>query len=308
MNLIIVGGATATGKTELSIGLAQQFKCPILNFDSVQIFREFNIGTSKPSLEERKGVEHHLIDEIDPLENYSAGEYQRAATKRLAELAARGVEHVILVGGTGFYLRALLYGMYAAPTIEEPIRQYARQLVETLGSKEAHRKLSQLDEDSAKKVHENDSYRITRALELALSGFSMQALRADFESKEPLYRSLFLGVQLPREDLKKRVTKRTQRFLNQGLIEEAQHLSHKYPQSRALGSVGYKEVLECLKTPHWQMDALEEQIVRSTMLLAKRQTTWFKAIEPMNWLNPESPLEEAKKLGLHFLDKGCQAS
>ena len=282
--LVVILGPTASGKTALSLALAKAFEGEIVNCDSVAMYREFDIGTAKPSLAERAQAPHHLFDYVDPAREVTAGEYAREAREVLAQIKARG--HLpIVVGGTGLYLRALLEGLFAGPQRSEELRERLREKTSERGSEHLHRILVRLDRATAEKVHPNDTPKLIRAIEVCLA--SRQKMSELWgQGREPLtgFRVLRMGLDPQREKLYERINARAARMFENGLVEETRALAERYgPKGRALGSLGYKQALQLIQGELGPRDALF-YAQRNTRNYAKRQITWFRREEGLIWL------------------------
>lgn len=281
--LAVILGPTASGKTALSIRLATEFDGEIVSCDSVAVYREFEIGTAKPSPEERAQAPHHMLDVASPQQHYSAGEYARAARGILAEIAQRG-RMPIVVGGTGLYLRALLDGLFAGPERSEKLRQRLRQRAARHGARYLHKMLARLDAAAAARVHTNDEPKLIRALEVCLlSGNAMTKLWSD--GREPLrgFRILRLGLNPDRERLYERINHRASEMFARGLLEETRTLREKYSGAWALGSLGYRQALACLRGES-TLEAAIAAAQQGHRNYAKRQLTWFRREPAVHWL------------------------
>jgi tRNA dimethylallyltransferase len=282
--LVVILGPTASGKTALSLALAEKLNGEIVNCDSVAMYREFDIGTAKPTPAERGSVPHHLFDCVDPTQDVTAGEYARQARQILQEIKSRGRVPVV-VGGTGLYLRALLEGLFAGPERSEEMRERLRRQAAERGSNYLHRVLSRLDPTTAAKIHPNDAPKLIRAIEVCLS--SRQKMSELWQQgKDPLvgFRILRLGLDPDRAVLYERINHRAEQMLQEGLIEETKGLIGKYGKSaRPLGSLGYKQADEFLRgdIPRDQILSVIQQGHRN---YAKRQVTWFRREPEVIWL------------------------
>jgi len=281
--LVVILGPTASGKTTLSLALAEKFNGEIVNCDSVAMYREFEIGTAKPSRAERERAPHHLFDCVDPTEDVTAGEYARQARQILQEIKSRG--HLpIVVGGTGLYLRALLEGLFAGPERSEELRERLRQRAAQSGSQYLHKIVSRLDRTTAEKIHPNDTPKLIRAIEVCLA--ARQKMSALWQQgRDPLvgFRILRIGLDPDRAALYARINQRAQQMLNHGLIEETEKLLDKYgSRGRPLNSLGYKEAAEFLRGELSRVLALQaiQQVHRN---YAKRQMTWFRRELEVTW-------------------------
>lgn len=288
--LVVVLGPTASGKTALALAIARRFGGEIVNCDSVAMYREFEIGTAKPSAAERAEVPHHLVDCVDPLADVTAGEYARQARQVLREIVLRESElrrHLPIVsGGTGLYLRALLEGLSPGPQRSEDLRNKLRGRAKKHGTEHLHRILRRLDPSSASRIHANDVPKVIRAIEVCLA--SRQPMTELWQQgREPLqgFRILRLGLSPEREVLYARINQRAAKMFEQGLIAETQRLLDEYgDQARPLASLGYTEALQFLLGEVDRETALAaaQQAHRN---YAKRQITWFRREPDVHWLS-----------------------
>jgi tRNA dimethylallyltransferase len=282
--LVVILGPTASGKTALSLALAEKFHGEIVNCDSLAMYREFDIGTAKPSAEERSRAPHHLFDFVDPAQYMTAGEYARQARQVLAEIDSR--HHLpIVVGGTGLYLRALLEGLFPGPQRSEELRERLRESAARHGPNHLHRILRRLDRDASEKVHANDIPKLIRAIEVCLA--SRQKMSALWQQgRDPLrgFRILRLGLDPDRAALYERINQRARQMFETGLIEETENLLKKYGAAvRPLASLGYKQAVQILRGELTRDQALlaAQQAHRN---YAKRQMTWFRREPEVQWL------------------------
>jgi tRNA dimethylallyltransferase len=282
--LVVILGPTASGKTALSLALAQKFDGEIVNCDSVAMFREFDVGTAKPSAEERDRAPHHLLDCVDPAEYMTAGEYARQARQVLREISERG--HLpIVVGGTGLYLRALLEGLFLGPQRSEELRERLRESAARRGPDHLHRVLRRLDRVAAEKVHANDIPKLIRAIEVCLA--SRQKISELWQQgRDPLqgFHILRVGLDPDRVALYERINERARQMFEAGLVEETKTLLQKYGSTtRSLESLGYKQAVQFL-----QGELNREQAIQSARQAhrnyAKRQMTWFRREADVTWL------------------------
>jgi tRNA dimethylallyltransferase len=281
--LVVILGPTASGKTALSLTLAEKFEGEIVNCDSVAMYREFDIGTAKPSAAERERVRHHLVDYVDPTLDVTAGEYARQARQVLSEIKSRN--HLpIVAGGTGLYLRALLDGLFAGPARSEELRERLRERATSRGSEYLHKILKRLDRESATKIHANDMSKLIRAIEVCLASRQKMSdlLR---HGRDPLrgFRILRLGLDPDRASLYGRINARAQQMFDSGLIEETKALMAKYGETAGpLGSLGYKQAAQLLRGELSREQALHaaQQAHRN---YAKRQMTWFRREPDVQW-------------------------
>jgi tRNA dimethylallyltransferase len=285
--LLVILGPTGSGKTALSLALAERSVVPgeIVNCDSVALYRELNIGAAKPTVEERARVPHHLFDVASLDEAVTAGDYARRARPVLREIAARG-KLPIVVGGTGLYLRALLEGLFPGPPRSEELRRELREvaLTEAEGSASLHQMLQRLDPAAAARIHAHDAPKLIRALEVSMkSGAPMSELWQ--RGRDPLtgFRILRLGLDPERNALYARINQRARAMFDAGLVEETRALLAKYPGARPLQSLGYKQAGQLLRGESDRKLAIwaTQQAHRN---YAKRQMTWFRREPEVRWL------------------------
>jgi tRNA dimethylallyltransferase len=282
--LVVVLGPTASGKTALSLSLAEQLRGEIVNCDSVAMYREFEIGTAKPNAGERARAPHHLLDIVDPTGYVTAGEYARLARQTLGEIKSRA-NLPIVVGGTGLYLRALLDGLFPGPPRSEGLRQRLRERAEEKGPNHLHRVLSRLDPDAAKQIHVNDVPKLIRAIEVCLA--TRQKMTEMWkQGRDPLtgFRILRLGLNPNREALYAHINQRAEHMFESGLVEETRRLLESHgPAARPLASLGYRQAVQVLRGEVDLSIALQaaKQAHRN---YAKRQLTWFRREPDVKWL------------------------
>jgi tRNA dimethylallyltransferase len=283
--IIAVAGPTASGKSALGIELALRTGGEIINCDSVQVYQGIEIATAKVSLEERRGVPHHLIDFVSPEINYTAGDWARDAARKIEEIEARGAA-ALLVGGTGFYLRALRQPFFPGPPTDETLRKRLTRIRERRGLEHLHRMLTRVDQLSAAKLHVRDWPRVQRALEVRFqTGRPISAqLRERIEPPPCAARIQVVALAPPRAELYERINRRAEGHFAAGLVEEVrQLLDQGVPaESNALGSHGYRRVVEYLRGQRDLAEAIE-QTKMDVRHYAKRQLTWFRGEPGVRW-------------------------
>jgi tRNA dimethylallyltransferase len=301
-------GPTASGKTDLAIHLVEQLPADIISVDSAQVYRHMDIGTAKPSAEELRRAPHRLIDIIEPDQTYSAAEFRRDALAAMAEIHAAG-RIPLLVGGTGLYFRALLYGLSELPAADPALRARLEQEAALYGWAHMHRRLAVADPVAAERIHPNDPQRIQRALEVSeLTGRPLTELQRG--NREPILPCRVLKLaRAPRdrELLRQRIAQRFDRMLEQGLELEVRGLLERglTPASTAMRSVGYRQMLNYL-LGEWDYAGMRERGIIATRQLAKRQLTWLRSEPDVHWLYDEDGAinQRALELVSRWLDTG----
>lgn len=283
--IIAIVGPTASGKSELGIEMALRFGGEIINCDSVQVYREIEIATAKVPFGERRGVPHHLIDFVAPEVNYTAGDWARAAAEKIAEIEARG-RMALLVGGTGFYLRALRQPFFASPPTDEHLRRRLSEIRQQRGPLYLHRMLMRLDAQSAARLFPNDWPRVQRALEVRLQTGAKMSAQAPARAEPPALaaRLCVLALLPPRAELYRRINERAEKHFAAGLVDEVRALIEKGvpAQSNAMGAHGYRRVVEYL-TGLRDYESAVEQTQQDVRHYAKRQLTWFRREQGVEW-------------------------
>ena len=281
--VLVLAGPTATGKTAAALTLAKELDAELVGADSVQVYRGFDIGSAKPTSTELGGITHHLIDVVDPDESIDAMAYAARAQSAIEEIHGRG-RLPIVVGGTGLWIRALLRGLVEVPPVDLRLRETLEAEAETSGTAALHRRLARVDPETAAAVHPNDRIRIVRGLEVfEQTGIPLGALRRAHALGEPRYRSVFVVLDLDRQRHKARVEERVERMLEGGWVEEVVGLRARWgDQVRALGSVGYREILHYLRDgASWT--ETRRLIEKATRTYARRQRTWFRGEPGVSW-------------------------
>ncbi|MDQ2646221.1 MAG: tRNA (adenosine(37)-N6)-dimethylallyltransferase MiaA [Myxococcota bacterium] len=276
--ILIVVGPTASGKTDLSLELARRLDGEIVSADSVQIYRYFDIGSGKPTAEERGGVPYHLIDCVEPGEPMDAARFAELATQRLNEILARG-RRPIVAGGTFLWVRALIYGLSPGPPGDPELRAEHKARAEREGRAALHRELSRIDPVSAARLQENDLLRVSRALEVfELTGVPLSEWHAGHGFRTPRFQARLIGVRRERDELDGRIRTRIEAMLDQGWLDEVRDLlARGFGESRAMASVGYSQVAAALQSGEpIDRAALVESVFRATRVFARRQRTWLR--------------------------------
>ena len=285
--IIVVCGPTAIGKTTVGIHLADKFSGEIIGADSMQIYRHMDIGTAKPTPEERRRVPHHMVDIADPDEDFDAVQYSERARMTIADLYRQG-RMPFAVGGTGLYIKAMLHGLFRSEPVDPKIRSRLRQELEQGGSSRLYRRLQQIDPDAAGHVHPNDSYRILRALEtIESSDKSISKHHQDHGFEDEPFNTLKIGLRKDRKKLYDRIDQRVDSMIQTGLVEEVKKLlAMGYAaELKSMQSIGYRHVVGYLEgSLPW--DECLRMLKRDTRRFAKRQFTWFGADPQIKWYEP----------------------
>jgi tRNA dimethylallyltransferase len=282
--LVVLLGPTASGKTALSLALAERFNGEIVNCDSVAVYRDFEIGTAKPTAAERARVPHHCIDIVSPEREYSAGDYQRDGRAAIADITARG-KLPIVTGGTGLYLRALLEGLFDGPQRSEELRNRLRRSAVRHGAGWLARLLERLDSAAAERIHANDTPKLIRAIEVTIEA-RRPMTEAWAAGAEPLtgYRILRLGLAPERAALYRRIDARAAAMFERGLAAETERLLAKYGADRRIfDALGYRQARQLLAGELSEAQAVEAA-QRGHRNYAKRQFTWFRREPEVRWL------------------------
>lgn len=286
--VIVLVGPTAVGKTALSFALAEHFPCEIISMDSMQVYRGMDIGTAKPSRQERASIPHHLIDIVDPDAQYDAARFVEDALGAMEEIAARGTT-VLLTGGTGLYLKALLEGLFESLPTDKTIREQLGQRLEQEGRAVLHAELTRIDPLAGARIHPNDTQRLVRGLEIFYScGRTWTELIAEQQQKGQgrvqFQRLYAAGLYCDKDELHQRITQRSQAMLDAGLVAEVEGLRRMGygPELSSMQAIGYRHVNTFLDGV-WNKAEMTEQLILDTRKYAKRQMTWFRAIKNLTW-------------------------
>ena len=289
--LLVIGGPTAAGKSVLAMHIARELSCEIVNADSRQIYRHLAIGTNRPGGPELENVPHHLYGFVDPQDSFTAADFERKVTPLISQIIARS-NLPVLVGGTGFYIKAALRGVWPVPPKNEELRNRLRRIAGRHHPLFLHKMLLRFDPVSAASIAPPDTYRLIRALEIY---FQSGVRRSDLvRNQDERYNAFKLYIDIDRDRLRQKIEARTHAMFQQGWIEEVESLLEKFPDFEALPaakSLGYHEIIQYLRK---QISAEEckERIVRRTRQYAKRQLTWFRNQDAFQPVSPEVPLRK----------------
>lgn len=281
--LIILTGPTAVGKTDLSIQLAKAIDAEIVSADSMQIYKYMDIGSAKVTEEEMQGVKHYLVDEIEPDMPFSVSEYKRMAEEYIDEISSRG-KNVIVTGGTGLYLNSLIYNMdFGKSDANQELREELNKELEENSPAYMYEKLVSLDKEAAERIHPNNTKRVIRAIEVAMSGEKMNDFSKDLRYNKK-YRPIIIVLNRDRQALYDRINLRVDIMLKNGLIEEVKGLLEKgYTKDMiSMQGIGYKEIIKYFDG-EYTLDEAIEIIKRDSRRYAKRQLTWFRRYEDAKW-------------------------
>ncbi len=302
--LVVILGPTASGKTALSLHLAEKMRGEIVSCDSVAVYRELDIGTAKPSADERSRAPHHLLDIAAPDDLVTAGDYSRAARRAIQEIRERG--HLpIVVGGTGLYLRALLEGLFAGPPRSEELRGRLRERAGERGAEYLHKLLRRMDPAAAQAIHANDVPKVIRAVEVSLSA-RRPMTDLWLQGRDPLrgFRILRIGLNPDREALYRRINARAEEMFARGLVDEARVLRERYgAAARPLSSLGYKQAIDYLDGA-LSLDQAIAAAQQGHRNFAKRQMTWFRREPDIHWLRGFGSDPEVQRESLELVAAG----
>ena len=294
--VLVICGATASGKTALSVACAKAFNGEIISADSLLVYQGLNIGTAKPSMEEREGIPHYMIDVVAPTENFSVSDYEAMALPIVERLLREG-KTPIICGGTGFYINSLLYkSQFGNVGANEEIREKYETLAETHGKEYVHAILREKDPASAEKLHYNDTKRVIRALEIYEVTGRAKSEQAD--TLTPRFDFVAVSIEYPRDQLYNRINLRVDQMFEQGLVQEVQALldSGVTEEMQCMQGIGYKEIAEGLRIGGTEAE-MKELVKKNTRNYAKRQQTFFKRMQNHTYLTPESAtVDEVAKL------------
>jgi tRNA dimethylallyltransferase len=303
--LLVICGPTASGKSELALRLAELLEAEIVNADSMQVYCGMDIGTAKPSPEERARIPHHLIDIVDPRQPFSAADFAAAADIAIRDITARG-RRAIVVGGTGLYIRALLKGLVDSPGGADQFRQGLHEEAQQSGNQALLERLRQVDPDLAAQLHPNNLVRIIRALEVHhLTGIPLSRYQQEHGFSAQRYRSLQIGIRVERSTLYTRIDTRVDLMLQAGLLDEVRGLLAAGCDAgmKAMRSIGYKEACAYV-AGEYSLEEAARLIKRDTRHYAKRQLTWFTADKDILWLEYPEKFDSILRHAIEFFDRG----
>ena len=292
--VIVICGPTASGKTALSIELANKINGEIVSADSMQIYKEMNVGTAKPSKEEMQGIKHYLIDCVEPTRRYSVSDFKNDAIKAIEKIL-EDRKNPIVVGGTGLYVNSLIYGIdYPEINTDFEYRKKLEERAEREGLEKLYEEAYKIDEEAMKSISHNDKKRILRVLEI-FKETGKTKTQVEIESKKNgiKYDNRVFAIDMPRDVLYERINKRVDLMLENGLIEEVKNIYEKYGKEliTSIQAIGYKEVIEYLEG-RYSKEEMIEKIKMETRRYAKRQITWFKKIDNIIWLDSAKGIKE----------------
>jgi len=279
-------GCTGCGKGAVGLALARRIPAEIISVDSMKIFRRMDIGTAKPSAAHRAEIPHHLIDVVEPSQEFSVAQFVRAAEQVIAEISARR-RHVLCVGGTALYIKALSEGLFEGPSADPAIRARLKARADREGVPALHGELAGVDPRAAERIHPNDLRRIVRALEVhEITGQPISALQVQWDRERTVYDSTFIGLRRTVEDQSRRNNLRVHRMVERGLVEEVRGLLAEEPplSSTARQALGYAEIIRHL-SGEVSLEAAIESIKINTRQFAKAQRTWFKRFRNTHWID-----------------------
>ncbi len=308
--IIVICGPTGVGKTALSLKLAEELEAEIVSVDSLQVYRHLDIGTAKADREERAQVPHHLIDVVEPDQDFNVADYKRHAEAAITDILKRG-RTPMLVGGTGLYIRLLVHGLIEVPEPSEELREKYKRQAQEHGEDFLHRRLRQVDPELAEKFHPNDLVRVTRGLEVFdQTGKPLSEHQREHQFRRPKYHALKIALIRPREELYERINLRVNRMLEQGLEEEYRGLlAMGYgPELKPMQSLGYKQIGEYIRGERTLEEAVEDMQKR-TRRYAKQQVSWFRGEPDTHWamaplLRDGQPPDEVVDDLRNFLRRG----
>jgi len=301
--VVCLVGPTAVGKTALALELARQYQAEIISVDSMQVYRGMDIGTAKVTPAERRLVPHHLIDIVDPDQDYSVARFIDDTATVMADLRQRD-KNALLVGGTGLYFKGLLEGLFALATDDGDIREELAARLAAEGREALHRELQVIDPESAQRIHPHDSHRLLRALEIhALTGIPWSQHIREQQQRPLLQEPLVIGLACERPLLYQRINRRVEEMLAQGLLEEVRGLlaAGYGPELPTMQAIGYRHLVNFIHG-QWNWEETMEFLARDTRRYAKRQFTWFGRLPGIHWLEPTAGETIRRLIAAYFLN------
>ncbi len=290
--IAVICGPTGVGKTTAAIEIAAALGAEIISADSMQVYRYMDIGTAKPTSMERARIPHHLIDIVDPDEQFDARQYANMSQELVFKLADRGIP-VLVAGGTGFYIRALIHGLFESGSGNSEIRLNLKKEADINGTTGLYRRLRECDPDAAAKIHPNDAFRIVRALEIfETTGHPISTCHQEHRLAPPLFEVLKIGLFRQRELLYERINHRVDLMVEEGLVDEVKALLDKGFSSelKPLQSIGYRHIVDFFEG-RLGWDATLQTLKQDTRRYAKRQLTWFNSDTQVKWMDADCPDE-----------------
>ena len=300
--VVVICGPTASGKTSLSIELAKRINGEIISSDSMQIYKNMDIGTAKPTVNEMQGIKHYLLDFVEPNQRYSVAEFKNDAEKAIDEILAKG-KTPIVVGGTGLYIDSLIYGIeYPSFELDEEYRKELEELVNKQGLEKLYEKAKEIDPQAMEKISPNDQKRILRVLEIYhATGKTKTEQEKESRKNGVKYDYKVFAINMDREKLYERINKRVDIMIEKGLIAEVENLLKKYDKfPTAMQGLGYKEVVEYLQGKTTKEEMIEK-IKQESRRYAKRQITWFKKNKQTIWIDGLDPKEKNLEIIINIL-------
>lgn len=291
--VIVIGGPTASGKSGLAIELAKKINGEIISADSMQIYKDMNIGTAKVTETEKQEIQHYMLDIASPEERYSVSAYKKEAEEAIEKILKKG-KIPIIVGGTGLYIESLIYGIeFQAEEIDEEYRQKLNEIAEREGLEKLYNEAKKIDSQAMEKISINDRKRIIRVLEIYhKTGKTKTEQEIESRANEVKYNYKLFAITIDRRKLYEKIEKRVDKMLEEGLIEEVENIKKKYNKfPTAMQGLGYKEVVEYLENKITKEEMIEK-LKKETRHYAKRQLTWFRKYKELIWLDGENGIEE----------------
>jgi tRNA dimethylallyltransferase len=302
---ILILGVTASGKGKLAFEIAKRIGGEIISIDSMKVYRRMNIGTAKPSAENRKQIPHHLVDVVEPSETFSVGRFIELADTAIGDILAKN-KSVVAVGGTAMYIKALLYGLFEGAGTDENIRYQIKARIESEGLERLYRELAVIDPVAAQRIHANDAKRIIRALEVfQLTGLPISSFQQQFDSAGTVDEWVIIGLRRDKVDASHRINVRVKRMIEEGLVDEVKRLlAEDRPLSQqARCAIGYAEIINHLEGKIGLEEAIE-LIKKNSRKLAKTQRTWFKTFRSVQWFDvkEEDTLDNVAQRAMSIVD------